>query len=127
MISYASVVVLGKIVIANLQNILGLVDKVSRAVTGSATVLTQIPFNASIGNGEIAVVCVFVFILSLLFTSIGCRRIYKSEIMEVILHASYDQSFFDNLEDLLIEGDFGARNAMMISDEVNERKPTVRM
>lgn len=34
-----------------------------------------------------------------------------------------DQSFFDNLEDLLIEGDFGARNAMMISDEVNERKP----
>ena len=82
-------VVLGKIVIANLQNILGLVDKISRAVTGSATVLTQIPFNASIGNGEIAVVCVFVFILSLLFTSIGCRRIYKSEIMEVILHASY--------------------------------------
>ena len=34
-----------------------------------------------------------------------------------------DQSFFDNLEDLLIEGDFGAKNAMMISDEVNERKP----
>ncbi|MBO4278346.1 MAG: signal recognition particle-docking protein FtsY [Spirochaetales bacterium] len=34
-----------------------------------------------------------------------------------------DQSFFDNLEDLLIEGDFGARNAMMISDEVNARKP----
>ena len=34
-----------------------------------------------------------------------------------------DQSFFDNLEDLLIEGDFGARNAMMISDEVNSRKP----
>lgn len=34
-----------------------------------------------------------------------------------------DQSFFDNLEDLLIEGDFGAKNAMMISDEVNSRKP----
>ena len=34
-----------------------------------------------------------------------------------------DQSFYDNLEDLLIEGDFGARNAMMISDEVNARKP----
>ncbi len=34
-----------------------------------------------------------------------------------------DQSFFDNLEDLLIEGDFGAKNAMMISDEVNARKP----
>ena len=34
-----------------------------------------------------------------------------------------DKSFFDNLEDLLIEGDFGAKNAMLISDEVNERKP----
>lgn len=34
-----------------------------------------------------------------------------------------DQSFFDNLEDLLIEGDFGAKNAMIISDEVNARKP----
>lgn len=34
-----------------------------------------------------------------------------------------DQSFFDNLEDLLIEGDFGAKNAMLISDAVNERKP----
>ncbi len=34
-----------------------------------------------------------------------------------------DQSFFDNLEDLLIEGDFGAKNAMLISEEVNERKP----
>ena len=34
-----------------------------------------------------------------------------------------DQSFFDNLEDLLIEGDFGAKNAMLISDEVNARKP----
>ena len=82
-------VVLGKTVIANIQNILELVDKVSGAFTGSATVLTRIPFNASIGNGEIAVVCLCVFILSLLFTSVGCRRIYKSEIMEVILHASY--------------------------------------
>ena len=34
-----------------------------------------------------------------------------------------DQEFFDNLEDLLIEGDFGAKNAMLISDEVNAKKP----
>jgi lipoprotein-releasing system permease protein len=82
-------VILGKIVILNIQNILALVDKVVNLITGNSTVLTQIPFNAAIGNGEIAVVCLFVFFLSLLFTSIGCRRIYKSEIMEVILHASY--------------------------------------
>ncbi|MBQ5365845.1 MAG: ABC transporter permease [Spirochaetales bacterium] len=82
-------VVSGKIVIGNIQNILALVDKVVKLVTGSPTVLTQVPFNAAIGNGEIALVCLFVFVLSLLFTSIGCRRIYRSEIMEVILHASY--------------------------------------
>lgn len=34
-----------------------------------------------------------------------------------------DSQFFEDLEDLLIEGDFGAKNAIMISDEVKERKP----
>ncbi len=34
-----------------------------------------------------------------------------------------DSQFFEDLEDLLIEGDFGAKNAMLISDEVKERKP----
>ena len=82
-------VIIGKIVILNIQNILALVDKIVRLFTGNSTVLTQIPFNAAIGNGEIAIVCLFVFALSLLFTSIGCRKIYRSEIMEVILHASY--------------------------------------
>lgn len=82
-------VVLGKIVVGNIQNILTLMDKVVKLVTGSPTVLTQVPFNAAIGNDEIALVCLFVFVLSLLFTLIGCRRIYRSEIMEVILHASY--------------------------------------
>lgn len=36
---------------------------------------------------------------------------------------TFDSQFFEDLEDLLIEGDFGAKNAMMISDEVKERKP----
>ena len=82
-------VVLGKILIANLQNVLKLVDNVVFALSGSRTVLTQIPFNASIGALETALVCLFIFLLSLFFTSIGCRRIYRSEIMEVILNASY--------------------------------------
>lgn len=34
-----------------------------------------------------------------------------------------DSQFFEDLEDLLVEGDFGAKNAMMISDEVKQRKP----
>ena len=72
-----------------MQGILSLVDKIITLLTGRSTVLTQVPLNAAVGNGEIAIVCLFVFAISLLFTSIGCRRIYKKEIMEVILHASY--------------------------------------
>ena len=82
-------IVLGKLVIFNLQGILALVDRIVILLTGRATVLTQVPLNAAVGNGEIAIVCLFVFAISLLFTSIGCRRIHKKEIMEVILHASY--------------------------------------
>ncbi len=82
-------VILGKLVIANLQNVLTLFDNIVFLVTGNRTVLTLIPFNATIGNIEILFVCVFIFLLSLLFTAVGCRRIYRSEIMEVILNASY--------------------------------------
>ena len=82
-------IIIGKIVIANLQGILALVDKIVITLTGRATVLTQVPLNAAVGNWEIAIVCLFVFAISLLFTSIGCRRIHRKEIMEVILHASY--------------------------------------
>ncbi len=82
-------VVLGKIVIANLQNLLKVLDDVVFLLTGNRTVLTLIPFHASIGNFEILLVCLFIFLLSVLFTAVGCRRIYRSEIMEVILNASY--------------------------------------
>ena len=34
-----------------------------------------------------------------------------------------DDKFFDDLEDMLIEGDFGAKNAMLISEHVNKLKP----
>ncbi|MBR4427035.1 MAG: ABC transporter permease, partial [Spirochaetales bacterium] len=82
-------VVLGKIVIANLENVLKLFDDMVFLFTGNRTVLTLIPFNATIGNLEIFLVCLFIFLLSLLFTAVGCRKIYRSEIMEVILNASY--------------------------------------
>ena len=82
-------VILGKIVIANIQKILSFADNVVYFFTKSRTILTQIPFNAAIGNWEIAAVCLFIFLLSFIFTMTGCRRIYKSEIMEVILNASY--------------------------------------
>ena len=82
-------VVVGRILISNLQNILRLVDNIVFAVSGNRTILTLIPFNASISNTETFLVCIFIFLLSLIFTAVGCRKIYRSEIMEVILNASY--------------------------------------
>lgn len=40
------------------------------------------------------------------------------------LKKSLDESFYENLEDILIEGDLGAKNAMEISDLVREKKPS---
>lgn len=34
-----------------------------------------------------------------------------------------DEKFYENLEDMLIEGDFGSKNSMLISDEVRNKKP----
>lgn len=82
-------VALGQVIIANLQSILSFLDFAVRSVTGHATVLALIPLNAEIGALEILGICAFVFALSVLFTFLGCRKIYKSEIMEVLLHASY--------------------------------------
>lgn len=39
------------------------------------------------------------------------------------LNKTLDEHFFENLEDTLIEGDFGAKNAMLISDKIYEMKP----
>lgn len=39
------------------------------------------------------------------------------------INRTLDESFFEQLEDTLIEGDFGAKNAMMISDEISALKP----
>lgn len=40
-----------------------------------------------------------------------------------IFSTKLDEQFFEDLEDMLIEGDFGAKCAMQISDEVRARKP----
>lgn len=39
------------------------------------------------------------------------------------INRTLDDKFFEDLEDTLIEGDFGAKNAMLISDEIFALKP----
>ena len=82
-------VILGKIFIANIQSVLALIDKIVSLFVPMGTILTAVPISASIGNLEIFLICLFIFVLSFIFTAVGCKRIYKSEIMEVILNASY--------------------------------------
>jgi len=42
------------------------------------------------------------------------------------LGRNLDESFFEELEDILIEGDFGSTNSFKISDEVREQKPKTK-
>lgn len=81
-------VILGFLVINNLQAVLSFTETIARFVTGSGTILGLLQFQAIIGPTEVILSCVFVFILALIFCLAGCHRIYKREIMEVILDAS---------------------------------------
>lgn len=40
-----------------------------------------------------------------------------------LFRGSLDEEFYENIEDILIEGDFGAKNAMYIGDCAREAKP----
>ena len=76
-------VILGFLFIKNMQSILTFVEKLTKT-----TVLGLLNFTAIIQPAEVIASCVGVFILALIFSLAGCHRIYKREIMEVILDAS---------------------------------------
>lgn len=81
-------VALGFLVICNLQQVLNFAETIARMFTGSSTILGILQFQAIVSPAEVVSSCVFVFILALIFCLAGCHRIYKREIMEVILDAS---------------------------------------
>lgn len=47
----------------------------------------------------------------------------KNKLLSIFSSGSLDEKFYEDIEDTLIEGDFGAKNAMAISDSVREQKP----
>lgn len=81
-------VALGFLVICNLQQVLNFAEIIARMFTGSSTILGILQFQAIVSPAEVIFSCIFVFILALIFCLAGCHRIYKREIMEVILDAS---------------------------------------
>lgn len=50
----------------------------------------------------------------------------KNKLFSIFSSHNIDESFYEDIEDLLIEGDFGAKNAMLISDEVRQQKPKTK-
>ncbi len=81
-------VMLGFLVICNLQQVLSFVESIANFLTGSSTMLGLLQFQAIIGPSEVLLSCLFVFGLAFIFCLAGCNKIYKKEIMEVILDAS---------------------------------------
>lgn len=76
-------VILGLLFINNMQVVLSFLEKITHS-----TVLGLLNFTAIIQISEIIASCLGVFILALIFCLAGCHKIYKREIMEVILDAS---------------------------------------
>ena len=81
-------VLLGFLVINNLQLVLDFAEKVAHFFTGSSTILGLLQFEAFLEINEVIFSCIFVFVLAFVFSLAGCHKIYKREIMEVILDAS---------------------------------------
>ena len=79
---------LGFLVINNLQQVLGFAETIARFFTGSSTMLGLLQFQAILEVPEVILSCLCVFVLALVFCLAGCHKIYKREIMEVILDAS---------------------------------------
>lgn len=46
-----------------------------------------------------------------------------SKLAAIFSRKNLGEEFYENLEDMLLEGDFGAKNSMLVSDKVRELKP----
>lgn len=74
--------ILGLLAVRNIQKILVAVDAVAH------TSISSFPFEAYISTGETCGILTGVLLIAILFTYLGCRRTYKTEIMEVIFNVS---------------------------------------
>lgn len=73
---------IGLLAVKNIQGILALVDEVAH------TSIASFKFEAFISAGETCAILSGVLLTATLFTYLGCRRTYRSEIMEVIFNVS---------------------------------------
>lgn len=82
-------VLMGFLFVRNIEGIFSFADFFSYFLIGTSSNLSQLSFYALIKPIEIIIMIITVFILSLVFTLLGCRKLFKSEIMEEILNVSY--------------------------------------
>lgn len=75
---------LGFLAVSNIDKILGLVDSVIYLLTSRQSILTAIPFTASIGFKEILLICAGVLLMTYILIQAAISRAFKKEIMEVI-------------------------------------------
>lgn len=50
----------------------------------------------------------------------------KEKLASLFRSISHNEEFYEQIEDVLIEGDFGAKNAMQIGDSAREKKPATK-
>lgn len=81
--------ILGKILINNITDVIAFIGKLYTKVTGSISVLSLIPFSASISIIEILIIFVMVLLFACIYIILGCSFIKKNSVVEIINNGSY--------------------------------------
>lgn len=77
------------IFVKNINSIFTFVDNIAFSLTGNGLNLSAFAFYTLVNTKEILLVLIAILLLSVLFIVLGCKKLFKQEIMEAILNVSY--------------------------------------
>lgn len=83
-IGSVSGLLIGFVLVKNLQYILNIVDYVKQNVFGGVSYLSSLPLNVVFNWKESLLIMVYIFVLTVFFCCIGCKKLNENQIMEVL-------------------------------------------
>jgi len=81
--------IIGFFIVKNLGFVLKWTDRIINSLTGSTSYLSSLPLNAFFNIKEALFAVLYIFVLTVVFSYLGCRKINKLQVMEVLSSASY--------------------------------------
>lgn len=80
--------VLGYLAVRNMPFVLNIADRLIYTFTGNYSYLSSVPLGTTFNWVEAIITMVYIFGLTVLFAYLGCRKIHKLQVMEVLSNAS---------------------------------------